>query len=75
MDDDLGVALWRNGNPHFERCWKVYFCIVTELLGDALYDFLKWNGYRGFWLQDGAPRGARVGRESLDKANWTNKYS
>lgn len=30
----------------------VYFCIVTELLGDALYDFLKWNGYRGFWLQD-----------------------
>ncbi|CAE7317117.1 AFC3 [Symbiodinium natans] len=30
----------------------VYFVMVCELLGDSLYDFLKWNGFRGFWLQD-----------------------
>ncbi|CAJ1367221.1 unnamed protein product [Effrenium voratum] len=30
----------------------VFFCMVCEVLGDSLYDFLKWNGYRGYWLQD-----------------------
>jgi len=29
-----------------------YFCMVCEQLGDSLYDFLRWNGYRGYWLQD-----------------------
>lgn len=28
------------------------FVMVCELLGDSLYDFLKWNGFRGFWLHD-----------------------
>mmetsp|Transcript_102937 Transcript_102937/g.182844 ORF Transcript_102937/g.182844 Transcript_102937/m.182844 type:complete len:380 (+) Transcript_102937:104-1243(+) len=29
-----------------------HFCMVFELLGDSLYDFLKWNGFRGYWVQD-----------------------
>lgn len=29
-----------------------YYCLVCELLGESLYDFLKLNGYRGYWLQD-----------------------
>lgn len=33
---------------HAER----YFCLVTEPLGTSLYDFLKSNEYRGFWMQD-----------------------
>ena len=28
-----------------------YYCLVCELLGESLYDFLKLNGYRGYWLQ------------------------
>mmetsp|Transcript_121848 Transcript_121848/g.235027 ORF Transcript_121848/g.235027 Transcript_121848/m.235027 type:complete len:439 (+) Transcript_121848:58-1374(+) len=31
---------------------STYFCMVFEPLGQSLYDFLKWNGFRGFWLQD-----------------------
>ncbi|CAE6910555.1 AFC3 [Symbiodinium sp. CCMP2592] len=31
---------------------NAYFVMVCELLGDSLYDFLKWNGFRGFWLHD-----------------------
>lgn len=38
--------------PSSTKLAQVYFCMVTELLGDSLYDFLKWNGYRGYWLQE-----------------------
>eukprot|EP00930_Biecheleria_cincta_P082948 TRINITY_DN72582_c0_g1_i1.p1 TRINITY_DN72582_c0_g1~~TRINITY_DN72582_c0_g1_i1.p1 ORF type:complete len:407 (+),score=72.47 TRINITY_DN72582_c0_g1_i1:33-1253(+) len=29
-----------------------FFCMVFEPLGVSLYDFLKSNMYRGFWMQD-----------------------
>jgi len=29
-----------------------YFCLVFEPLGMSLYDFVKENGFRGFWMQD-----------------------
>jgi len=29
-----------------------HFCIVCEPLGVSLYDFLKNNGFRGFWVED-----------------------
>merc|ERR1712032_736126 len=29
-----------------------FFCLVFEPLGISLYDFLKKNGFRGFWLQE-----------------------
>lgn len=29
-----------------------FFCLVFEPLGISLYDFLKRNGFRGFWMQD-----------------------
>jgi len=29
-----------------------FFCLVFEPLGPSLYDFLKGNAYRGFWMQD-----------------------
>lgn len=29
-----------------------HFCMVFEVLGSSLYDFLKKNNYRGYWLQD-----------------------
>lgn len=29
-----------------------FFCLVFEPLGVSLYDFLKDNGFRGFWMQD-----------------------
>lgn len=29
-----------------------HFCMVFEVLGASLYDFLKKNNYRGYWLQD-----------------------
>lgn len=29
-----------------------FFCLVLEPLGTSLYDFLKENEYRGYWLQD-----------------------
>lgn len=29
-----------------------FFCLVLEPLGTSLYDFLKDNEYRGYWLQD-----------------------
>lgn len=29
-----------------------HFCLVMEPLGVSLYDFLKKNDYRGFWMQD-----------------------
>eukprot|EP00747_Dinoflagellata_sp_TGD_P088332 gnl/TRDRNA2_/TRDRNA2_163957_c2_seq2.p1 gnl/TRDRNA2_/TRDRNA2_163957_c2~~gnl/TRDRNA2_/TRDRNA2_163957_c2_seq2.p1 ORF type:complete len:516 (-),score=111.45 gnl/TRDRNA2_/TRDRNA2_163957_c2_seq2:99-1646(-) len=33
-----------DGNKHF--------CLVFEALGASLYDFLKKNRFRGFWMQD-----------------------
>lgn len=35
----------------FTHCEK-FFCLVFEPLGISLYDFLKRNGFRGFWMQD-----------------------
>lgn len=29
-----------------------FYCLVFEPLGVSLYDFLKENGYRGYWMQD-----------------------
>eukprot|EP00747_Dinoflagellata_sp_TGD_P186284 gnl/TRDRNA2_/TRDRNA2_43241_c0_seq1.p1 gnl/TRDRNA2_/TRDRNA2_43241_c0~~gnl/TRDRNA2_/TRDRNA2_43241_c0_seq1.p1 ORF type:complete len:545 (+),score=69.26 gnl/TRDRNA2_/TRDRNA2_43241_c0_seq1:117-1751(+) len=29
-----------------------YFCLVFEVLGSSLYDFLKKNSFRGFFMQD-----------------------
>lgn len=29
-----------------------HFCLVLEPCGSSLYDFLKQNGFRGFWMQD-----------------------
>lgn len=29
-----------------------FFCLVLEPLGTSLYDFLKSNNFRGFWMQD-----------------------
>jgi len=29
-----------------------FYCLVFEPLGVSLYDFLKNNGFRGFWTQD-----------------------
>jgi len=30
----------------------VFFCLVFEVLGASLYDLLKRNRFRGFWMQD-----------------------
>merc|ERR1719253_358767 len=29
-----------------------HFALVFEAMGESLYDFLKKNAFRGFWLQD-----------------------
>ncbi|CAK0889883.1 unnamed protein product, partial [Prorocentrum cordatum] len=29
-----------------------FFCLVLEPLGTSLYDFLKANNFKGFWMQD-----------------------
>lgn len=29
-----------------------FYCMTFEPLGKSLYDFLKDNGFRGFWMQD-----------------------
>jgi len=29
-----------------------FFCLVFEPLGESLYDFLKANDFRGFWVKD-----------------------
>lgn len=29
-----------------------YFCMVFEALGPSLYEFVKANNFRGFWMQD-----------------------
>jgi len=29
-----------------------HFCLVLDLMGPSLYDFLKRNAFRGFWMQD-----------------------
>lgn len=29
-----------------------HFCLVFEAMGPSLYDFIKQNDYRGFWMQD-----------------------
>jgi len=29
-----------------------HYCIVMEVCGTSLYDFLKINDFRGFWMQD-----------------------
>merc|ERR1711964_81826 len=31
---------------------KRFYCLVVEPLGVSLYDFLKANDYRGYWMQD-----------------------
>lgn len=52
----------RKIDPHgHSRCAIMYetfthdnrfFCLVFEALGASLYDFLKRNNFRGFWVQD-----------------------
>jgi dual-specificity kinase len=32
--------------------YQRHFCLVLESLGVSLYDFLKKNNFRGFWMQD-----------------------
>lgn len=31
---------------------RKYYCLVSEPLGVSLYDFMKKNAFRGFWMQD-----------------------
>merc|ERR1719478_1541450 len=31
---------------------RKYYCLVFEPLGVSLYDFMKKNAFRGFWMQD-----------------------
>jgi len=31
---------------------RKFFCLVSEPLGVSLYDFMKKNAFRGFWMQD-----------------------
>jgi len=31
---------------------KKFYCLVFEPLGTSLYDFLKANDFRGYWMQD-----------------------
>lgn len=52
----------RNADPNgASRCAMMYdtfmhqgkyFCLVFETLGVSLYDFIKKNDFRGFWVQD-----------------------
>lgn len=32
--------------------YEKHYCLVLEVCGVSLYDFLKANNYRGFWMQD-----------------------
>jgi len=32
--------------------YQQHFCLVMEACGVSLYDFLKTNDFRGFWMQD-----------------------
>eukprot|EP00439_Symbiodinium_sp_Y106_P051207 s1844_g6.t2 len=50
---------------------NAYFVMVCELLGDSLYDFLKWNGFRGFWLHDIQ----NFAKQSLKAAGFAWEYS
>lgn len=43
-----GCALMYETFTHEQR----FFCLVFEPLGASLYDFLKGNSFRGFWMQD-----------------------
>jgi dual-specificity kinase len=38
-----------------------FFCLVFEVLGSSLYDFLELNEFRGFWMQDIA----KIAKQSL----------
>lgn len=42
-----------------------HYCLVMETCGASLYDFLKDNGFRGFWMQD-IQTFAQQGLEALD---------
>lgn len=43
-----GCALMYETFMHEQR----FYCLVFEPLGASLYDFLKGNSFRGFWMQD-----------------------
>lgn len=43
-----GCAIMHETFTHDQR----FYCLVFEPLGASLYDFLKDNGFRGFWMQD-----------------------
>lgn len=43
-----GCALMCDTFTHVNK----FFCLVFEPLGVSLYDFLKNNDFRGFWMQD-----------------------
>lgn len=56
---DLSAA--RSSHPFAQLCVRMYdvfwhqdefFCMSFEVLGPSLYDCLKRNSYRGFWMQD-----------------------
>jgi len=43
-----GCAIMYETFTHDQR----FYCLVFEPLGASLYDFLKGNAFRGFWMQD-----------------------
>ena len=46
--------------------WKGHFCIVFEMLGESVYDFIKRNKFRGFSLRDVRA----IGRQLLEAMNF-----
>ncbi|CAK9086084.1 unnamed protein product [Durusdinium trenchii] len=52
----------KKADPHGKRTrsaimfdtflFNAHFCLVFEVCGCSLYDFLKENNFRGFWMQD-----------------------
>eukprot|EP00927_Polykrikos_kofoidii_P048205 TRINITY_DN42425_c0_g1_i1.p1 TRINITY_DN42425_c0_g1~~TRINITY_DN42425_c0_g1_i1.p1 ORF type:complete len:579 (-),score=119.96 TRINITY_DN42425_c0_g1_i1:55-1791(-) len=47
-DGTSGCAIMYETFLHDSR----FYCLVFEPLGTSLYDFLKANDFRGFWMQD-----------------------
>uniref|UniRef100_A0A7S4SLT8 Protein kinase domain-containing protein n=1 Tax=Alexandrium monilatum TaxID=311494 RepID=A0A7S4SLT8_9DINO len=47
-DGTSGCAIMYETFTHEQR----FYCLVFEPLGASLYDFLKGNCFRGFWMQD-----------------------
>lgn len=61
IEAEILTAIYAADSQWCSRCAIMYeafmhgktnFCLVFEPLGIALYDVLKQNSFRGFWLQD-----------------------